>query len=107
MRQCPMPHPPPVRRRVPAPSLTFYFAGLPTFCRSPHARPSSSAAPHSPMKRLTRREAPEGHACQQRECKKDGPRSEEHTSELQSLMRISYAVICLKKKNKATYANLS
>src|SRR3546814_6451786 len=27
-------------------------------------------------------------------------RSEEHTSELQSLMRISYAVICLKKKNK-------
>src|SRR3546814_6610597 len=27
-------------------------------------------------------------------------RSEEHTSELQSLMRISYAVLCLKKKNK-------
>src|SRR3546814_1093873 len=30
-------------------------------------------------------------------------RSEEHTSELQSLMRISYAVFCLKKKNKKTY----
>src|SRR3546814_8944058 len=29
-------------------------------------------------------------------------RSEEHTSELQSLMRISYAVFCLKKKNKKT-----
>src|SRR3546814_7473538 len=29
-------------------------------------------------------------------------RSEEHTSELQSLMRISYAVFCLKKKNKNT-----
>src|SRR3546814_9241650 len=29
------------------------------------------------------------------------PRSEEHTSELQSLMRISYAVFCLKKKNKS------
>src|SRR3546814_6181232 len=29
----------------------------------------------------------------------DVPRSEEHTSELQSLMRISYAVFCLKKKN--------
>src|SRR3546814_5546910 len=29
---------------------------------------------------------------------KDMPRSEEHTSELQSLMRISYAVFCLKKK---------
>src|SRR3546814_10798680 len=28
------------------------------------------------------------------------PRSEEHTSELQSLMRTSYAVFCLKKKNR-------
>src|SRR3546814_1000700 len=43
-------------------------------------------------------------------------RSEEHTSELQSLMRISYAVFCLKKKNinrnkeqtkKSTYENTS
>src|SRR3546814_4100552 len=34
-------------------------------------------------------------------------RSEEHTSELQSLMRISYAVFCLKKKNNQnpTYTN--
>src|SRR3546814_7784224 len=31
-----------------------------------------------------------------------GFRSEEHTSELQSLMRISYAVFCLKKKNNTT-----
>src|SRR3546814_3083059 len=31
-----------------------------------------------------------------------GLRSEEHTSELQSLMRISYAVFCLKKKNQRT-----
>src|SRR3546814_12901537 len=30
-------------------------------------------------------------------------RSEEHTSELQSLMRISYAVFCLKKKNQPNY----
>src|SRR3546814_16016343 len=30
-------------------------------------------------------------------------RSEEHTSELQSLMRISYAVFCLKKNNKLTF----
>src|SRR3546814_2015108 len=36
-----------------------------------------------------------------------GFRSEEHTSELQSLMRISYAVFCLKQKiNKATYTLL-
>src|SRR3546814_5404330 len=34
-------------------------------------------------------------------------RSEEHTSELQSLMRISYAVFCLKKKNKRRINNTS
>src|SRR3546814_7715278 len=33
------------------------------------------------------------------------PRSEEHTSELQSLMRISYAVFCLKKKKIYSYNN--
>src|SRR3546814_5312395 len=32
-------------------------------------------------------------------------RSEEHTSELQSLMRISYAVFCLNKKKKKTHAS--
>src|SRR3546814_3393648 len=32
-------------------------------------------------------------------------KSEEHTSELQSLMRISYAVFCLKKKNNVQYYN--
>src|SRR3546814_10574524 len=35
-------------------------------------------------------------------CHADNNRSEEHTSELQSLMRISYAVFCLKKKTKTT-----
>src|SRR3546814_7190946 len=34
-----------------------------------------------------------------------GYRSEEHTSELQSLMRISYAVYCLKKKNYTHITN--
>src|SRR3546814_5266934 len=34
-------------------------------------------------------------------------RSEEHTSELQSLMRISYAVFCLKKKTQNTTNNIS
>src|SRR3546814_3511440 len=36
-------------------------------------------------------------------CQRD--RSEEHTSELQSLMRISYAVLCLKKKIKKLHNN--
>src|SRR3546814_4919688 len=35
------------------------------------------------------------------------PRSEEHTSELQSLMRISYAVFCLTKKKKQQHTNTS
>src|SRR3546814_1299945 len=34
-------------------------------------------------------------------------RSEEHTSELQSLMRISYAVFCLKKKTTSKYHNIN
>src|SRR3546814_3503387 len=37
----------------------------------------------------------------------DIARSEEHTSELQSLMRISYAVFCLKKKKKESTLQLS
>src|SRR3546814_6529946 len=36
-----------------------------------------------------------------------GLRSEEHTSELQSLMRISYAVFCLKKKKNTTHIEMS
>src|SRR3546814_3340780 len=42
-------------------------------------------------------------ACRHRKHHRD--RSEEHTSELQSLMRISYAVFCLKKKNKISTTN--
>src|SRR3546814_5768732 len=36
----------------------------------------------------------------------EAARSEEHTSELQSLMRISYAVFCLKKKNTTSITSL-
>src|SRR3546814_8304459 len=36
-----------------------------------------------------------------------GTRSEEHTSELQSLMRISYAVFCLKKKHNKSNTTIS
>src|SRR3546814_1747462 len=43
---------------------------------------------------------PVGMACNLR-------RSEEHTSELQSLMRISYAVLCLKKKRQKTATSTS
>src|SRR3546814_3056082 len=43
-------------------------------------------------------------ACR-RDAERHPGRSEEHTSELQSLMRISYAVFCLKKKKKK-YENM-
>src|SRR3546814_10623815 len=64
--------------------------GSPSTCLKPYRRcgattrrVSSSAAPTSPAS-----SSPNAVS-----------RSEEHTSELQSLMRISYAVFCLKKKN--------
>src|SRR3546814_1795366 len=58
-----------------------------------------------PGRRPCPRRGPPGAQAIDREDEKRGPnraeaRSEEHTSELQSLMRISYAVFCLKKKKK-------
>src|SRR3546814_1807355 len=47
-------------------------------------------------------EAGVAHVAAPREAVPDMARSEEHTSELQSLMRISYAVFCLKKKKTNT-----
>src|SRR3546814_6842623 len=47
-----------------------------------------------------RLDAKAAHAGRRRQQQRQQGRSEEHTSELQSLMRISYAVFCLKKKKK-------
>src|SRR3546814_2294975 len=52
---------------------------------APNRRPAAAAAAPTPPPAATR-----------------GRRSEEHTCELQSLMRISYAVFCLKKKKNTT-----
>src|SRR3546814_8424996 len=54
----------------------------------------SAGAAYSPSTATRRRRRRELHSDQRT------GRSEEHTSELQSLMRISYAVFCLKKKKK-------
>src|SRR3546814_6878630 len=62
----------------------------------PSARNPQSLSDHSRPNRTRRRR----HTCP---FGRRGRRSEEHTSELQSLMRISYAVFCLKKKNTNTY----
>src|SRR3546814_1288414 len=51
---------------------------------------------------VTRLEAADGSAVDVIDFCPRAERSEEHTSELQSLMRISYAVFCLKKKNIQT-----
>src|SRR3546814_7603051 len=54
---------------------------VPARCRPRQSKPGSPISPRPCASRAMQR------------------RSEEHTSELQSLMRISYAVFCLKKKN--------
>src|SRR3546814_10052566 len=92
-----------------------------TLCRSAHGRRAGGAdedavqqeAPHRDQRRGD--QPPEvGFGAEanvrqrgedrdeQRSAEQQGERSEEHTSELQSLMRISYAVFCLKKKNTTT-----
>src|SRR3546814_7949529 len=53
-----------------------------------------------------RREKRVGAADHQPDAQVRTHRSEEHTSELQSLMRISYAVFCLKKKNNKLHMNI-
>src|SRR3546814_3519019 len=58
------------------------------------APPLLQAAPHPPSSRNQADAASGALGC------RPASRSEEHTSELQSLMRNSYAVFCLKKKNK-------
>src|SRR3546814_6918012 len=68
----------------------------PAACRSAARARSRRAAGRTRSGRRGRREvAAQGAAL---EHSPSVPRSEEHTSELQSLMRISYAVFCLKKK---------
>src|SRR3546814_10312955 len=64
-------------------------------------------APTAPSKARKRSDAPASIGTSSRIGATKTIRSEEQTSELQSLMRISYAVFCLKKKNnphKTTYA---
>src|SRR3546814_2696179 len=75
--------------------------------RLPAAAPPplrGAAAPPRPRRclshSLSRREPGGGGRVRQRQVHARPLRSEEHTSELQSLMRISYAVFCLKKKYK-------
>src|SRR3546814_6280730 len=89
-------------RRPPRSTRTDTLFPYTTLFRSPGARDRCARRRDGPRHRCGRHPVP--HAQQV-----EG-RSEEHTSELQSLMRISYAVFCLKKKkvnNKTNYVQQS
>src|SRR3546814_4361817 len=66
---------------------------IPGVCRNSDSR--SQSTPHGPDRAASRAATSEA-----RKILSTNSRSEEHTSELQSLMRISYAVFCLKKKKQ-------
>src|SRR3546814_7840281 len=76
----------------------------PRFDRSANQRHDARAQRQPDDER--RRDSPGGAAVRQ-SGRARGERSEEHTSELQSLMRNSYAVFCLKKKKKHTPTNIT
>src|SRR3546814_6240242 len=96
-------------RRPPRSTRTDTLFPYTTLFRSPRGR----ARRHRAEARRDRRGRPQpalapypGAVELPREHARD-PRSEEHTSELQSLMRISYAVFCLKKKKNLVKINRS
>src|SRR3546814_9845534 len=99
-------------RRPPRSTRTDTLFPYTTLFRSSVRRPSSPLAmpmPHgstnsgsSMMSSLT---GDDSASCLNFSSISSEPRSEEHTSELQSLMRISYAVFCLIKKNSRSIDN--
>src|SRR3546814_2751238 len=94
-------------RRPPRSTRTDTLFPYTTLFRSASSRPTWSRATNAP-RRATSSGSPAATASLRSSpptttrCA-DRSRSEEHTSELQSLMRISYAVFCLKKKKQKTH----
>src|SRR3546814_4071400 len=91
-------------RRPPRSTRTDTLFPYTTLFRSPLRSPQWSGplapGPGVARHRLAARRARSGSSRRDTGCR----RSEEHTSELQSLMRISYAVFCLKKKKKLAHS---
>src|SRR3546814_2908337 len=100
-------------RRPPRSTRTDTLVPYPTLCRSQltraarlepleldHAQCIGDAALDVAARQPTQLEAERDVLCNGHVGEQRVARSEEHTSELQSLMRISYAVFCLKKKKK-------
>src|SRR3546814_6632065 len=104
--------PPRATRTDPLFPYTTLFRSRSLHAASPHCARSRSTPPRNGLSSVIVRPRSRNSALYASACVGDcrtGPaysdrpvtqRSEEHTSELQSLMRISYAVFCLKKKNK-------
>src|SRR3546814_6491149 len=94
-------------RRPPRSTRTdTLFPYTPLFRSWPHHRGAPALRPQRPAPPLAGSAARDGAAARggtgrhrRADRRQRRLRSEEHTSELQSLMRISYAVFCLKKKN--------
>src|SRR3546814_5263946 len=89
-------------RRPPRSTRTDTLFPYTTLFRSQHHQEGARHRRRLPARRapLRGRLHPRGREDRPRRPRRAGVRSEEHTSELQSLMRISYAVFCLKKKKK-------
>src|SRR3546814_4544634 len=87
-------------RRPPRSTRTDTLFPYTTLFRSPRSRARTSGRGRHTSRRA-KAGGRAGRRARRRQSGRPG-RSEEHTSELQSLMRISYAVFCLKKKKKTT-----
>src|SRR3546814_10582926 len=92
-------------RRPPRSTRTDTLFPYTTLFRSPqpeeHALAKAEDAALAPQQHQSHRRQRQGQEAREKvEVIGTQQRSEEHTSELQSLMRISYAVFCLKKKKK-------
>src|SRR3546814_2088538 len=85
--------------RSPCPAAAVRQAGR---CRRPVHRHGQGTDLRPPPARRRDRIGQDGGLFRGDSRRRPGGRSEEHTSELQSLMRISYAVFCLKKKKHTT-----
>src|SRR3546814_3395002 len=99
-------------RRPPRSTLTDTLFPYTTLFRStPYARPATDRPANRDARAPPAAPAPAPSHCLPRArtpaagtpARPAPPRSEEHTSELRSLMRISYAVFCLKKKKHETH----
>src|SRR3546814_4278048 len=88
-------------RRPPRSTRTDTLFPYTTLFRSPSACHFCKTAIKSSV--VCRSTAEKGSSSSKVSASCSNNRSEEHTSELQSLMRISYAVFCLKKKNTIFY----